>query len=125
MHRYIYSLRTLLVLLAVLPPMMAGAWWVWTKVSEPHKQPSFDELIDLITRTIAPDSWDDVGGRGSVDAFSTMGCFILVEAEDDVVGPDPCGRSYSFRPYSKDDDDELPLLPVAEQLADDPFAVTK
>ena len=29
----------------------------------------FDSLIDLITSTIAPQSWDDVGGPGSVDGF--------------------------------------------------------
>lgn len=30
----------------------------------------FDSLIDLITTTIKPDSWDDVGGPGAVDSFA-------------------------------------------------------
>ena len=29
----------------------------------------FDSLIDLITTTVAPDSWDDVGGPGSIAPF--------------------------------------------------------
>jgi len=29
----------------------------------------FDSLIDLITATIAPDSWDDVGGPGAIESF--------------------------------------------------------
>ena len=31
----------------------------------------FDSLIELITTTIDPDSWDDVGGPGSVAEFAT------------------------------------------------------
>mgnify|MGYP007044806564 CR=1 FL=1 len=29
-------------------------------------QADFDTLIELITATIAPDTWDDVGGEGSI-----------------------------------------------------------
>ncbi len=31
----------------------------------------FDTLIELITTTIAPDSWDDVGGAGAIEPFPT------------------------------------------------------
>ncbi len=31
----------------------------------------FDTLIELITSTIAPDSWDEVGGAGAVEPFPT------------------------------------------------------
>jgi hypothetical protein len=34
-------------------------------------QADFDSLIELITTTIDPDSWDDVGGPGSVAEFAT------------------------------------------------------
>jgi hypothetical protein len=34
-------------------------------------QADFDSLIDLITSTVAPQSWDEVGGRGSVQPFPT------------------------------------------------------
>jgi hypothetical protein len=27
-----YRLRTLIILLAVLPPILAGAWWVWVEM---------------------------------------------------------------------------------------------
>jgi hypothetical protein len=30
----------------------------------------FDELIDLITTTVAPDTWEDVGGPGAIDSFA-------------------------------------------------------
>jgi len=30
----------------------------------------FDSLIELITSTIKPDSWDDVGGPGAIDSFA-------------------------------------------------------
>jgi hypothetical protein len=32
-------------------------------------QADFDSLIELITSTIAPQSWDDVGGPGAIDGF--------------------------------------------------------
>jgi hypothetical protein len=33
-------------------------------------QPDFDSLIDLIKGTIAPSTWDDVGGPGAIDDFA-------------------------------------------------------
>jgi hypothetical protein len=128
-----YRLRTLLILLAVMPPLLAVVWWAWPKVAETNKQSAiadFDKLIELITQTIRPDSWDDLGGPGSIDQFSTIRCFELTETEteDDPVGPDPCGRSYSFRPYSAVEDDVLlpiTIVPITLPLADDPFAVPK
>ena len=32
-------------------------------------QADFDTLIELITATIAPDSWEDVGGTGTLQGF--------------------------------------------------------
>ena len=34
-------------------------------------QPDFDALIDLITSTVAPTTWEDVGGPGSISPFPT------------------------------------------------------
>jgi hypothetical protein len=34
-------------------------------------EPDFDSLIDLITSTIKPTSWDEVGGAGSIKPFPT------------------------------------------------------
>jgi len=33
-------------------------------------QPDFDALIELITTTIEPDTWDAAGGQGSIDSFA-------------------------------------------------------
>ena len=35
----------------------------------------FDSLIELITGTLKPDSWDDVGGPGAIDQF-TSGVYV-------------------------------------------------
>ena len=34
-----------------------------------------DDLIELITSTVKPDSWDDVGGPGAIDAYN--GLFVV------------------------------------------------
>jgi len=41
-------------------------------------QPNFDELLDLITTTVEPESWEELGGPGSVAPFSTG---VYVDAE--------------------------------------------
>ncbi len=40
-------------------------------------QADFDTLIELITRTVAPESWEDVGGAGTIAEFPTG---ILIDA---------------------------------------------
>ena len=82
-----YRLRTLLILLAVEPPMLAGGWWTRQKMIERYRQWHFDELTQLIQATIKPESWDDIGGPGSIDSF---GCTISCTFEDsapDAEGP--------------------------------------
>ncbi len=52
----------------------------------------FDSLIELITATIAPDSWDDVGGPGAIESFpggvyvDTTGLLRRVDADADSSG---------------------------------------
>src|SRR4051794_32848204 len=102
-----YRLRTLLIVLALGPPVLATVWWAWPKAVEPDTQHTFDELIDLITATFQPDPWDDIGGPGSIDEFP-MRCFMLTETfEENPCGPDPCGCNTLFRPYSEPDDDGM------------------
>jgi len=48
----------------------------------------FTQLIDLITATISPDSWDDVGGPGSISGF------------DGGVFVDPTGLLKKFPPQT-------------------------
>lgn len=52
-------------------------------------QADFDSLIELITSTIAPTTWDEVGGPGSIDGFAggvfvdTSGLLSKLDAADD------------------------------------------
>jgi hypothetical protein len=124
-----FRLRTLMIVLALGPPVLAGVWRAWPKAGTTEEQRAvadFDKLIDLITATLRPDSWDDVGGPGSIDAFAPR-CFVLIEVEDGPDGSGPCGRSYSFRPYSPNEDDGIAALRPTEPTitpspSDDPFA---
>lgn len=42
----------------------------------------FDTLIDLITATIAPDTWDDVGGDGSIQGFPTNLSLVVNQTQE-------------------------------------------
>ncbi|MFT5522861.1 MAG: general secretion pathway protein D [Pirellulaceae bacterium] len=42
----------------------------------------FDTLIDLITSTIAPQSWDDVGGPGSIEGFPTNLSLVVAQTQE-------------------------------------------
>jgi len=53
-----YRIRTLLTVLALGPLVLAAGWWGWQWHLEQQRKREFDELIELITTTIAPDSWD-------------------------------------------------------------------
>lgn len=44
--------------------------------------PDYDPLIDLITTTVAPDSWDEVGGPGSLQTIA--GGWMIVDQTDGV-----------------------------------------
>jgi len=45
-------------------------------------QADFDSLIDLITTTIAPESWVDVGGPGSIKEFATNLSLVVSQTQD-------------------------------------------
>ena len=45
-------------------------------------QADFDSLIDLITTTIAPESWVDVGGPGSIQEFATNLSLVVSQTQD-------------------------------------------
>ena len=60
-------------------------------------QADFDSLIDLITATIAPQSWDDVGGPGSVQSFSG-GVYVDAQgALQSALGQDRSGGLAALR----------------------------
>ena len=45
------------------------------------KQADFDSLIDLITTTIAPSSWTDSGGSGSIAPFETNLTLVVSQSQ--------------------------------------------
>ncbi|HEX5103905.1 MAG TPA: hypothetical protein VFV87_08855, partial [Pirellulaceae bacterium] len=42
----------------------------------------FDSLIELITTTISPDSWDEVGGPGSISGFDTNLSLVVSQTQE-------------------------------------------
>jgi hypothetical protein len=54
-----YRLRTLLFVLALGPPLLAGSWLGWQHYLEYQKQHEYDGLIELIETTIVgqPVGW--------------------------------------------------------------------
>jgi len=42
----------------------------------------FDSLIDLIVTTVAPDSWDEVGGPGSIAPFETNLSLVVSQTQE-------------------------------------------
>ena len=132
-----YKLRTLLLLLAVGPPMLARGWWAWPKVVETNQQRTradFDKLIDLITQTIRPAlvgaTWAD---REALMSFAAADASRLLKPKTTPFVPDPCGRGYSFTPYfatpySAIEDDEFQSITATQIVPsadDDPFANPK
>ena len=45
-------------------------------------QADFDTLIELITSTIAPQTWDDVGGPGSIAGFDTNLSLVVSQTQE-------------------------------------------
>ncbi len=55
----------------------------WGAVPPPQEvAPDFDTIIELITSTIAPHSWDKVGGPGAIEAFPTNLSLVVSQTED-------------------------------------------
>jgi hypothetical protein len=48
----------------------------------PDGQAGFDELITLITTVVEPDSWQEVGGNGSVAANLPTGALVIRQTQD-------------------------------------------
>jgi hypothetical protein len=66
-----YRLRTLMVLLAVGPPLFAGSWCGAVRWQEWQQR----------------ETWEDVGGPGAIGVFQSIGCFFDEEgnAEDTLL----------------------------------------
>lgn len=42
----------------------------------------FDTLIDLITSTVSPDTWDEVGGAGAIEPFPTTLSLVVSQTQE-------------------------------------------
>ena len=47
----------------------------------------FHDLIELITTTISPDTWEDIGGPAAVHAAEGANCFLLTPASSESDDP--------------------------------------
>ncbi len=54
-------------------------------ISDEGEGSDFDSLIDMITKTIKPITWDCVGGSGSISPFESAGIKALVCSQTDDV----------------------------------------
>ncbi len=45
-------------------------------------QADFDTLIELITRTVSPESWEDVGGTGTIAEFPTNLSLVVAQTQE-------------------------------------------
>lgn len=45
-------------------------------------QPDFDSLIELVTTTVAPQSWAEVGGPGSIERFTTNLSIVVSQTQE-------------------------------------------
>jgi hypothetical protein len=70
---------------ATVPVQLGGAPPAPRKSTPLAHQSDFDSLIDVITKSIKPTAWDDVGGVGSIQPFESGGiCAIVVTHTDEV-----------------------------------------
>ena len=68
-----FRLRTLFICVALMPPALAGAWGLGTRL-----------LAEYRARCLAADDeWTDVGGPGTVAEFET-GCDFGIESESEL-----------------------------------------
>jgi hypothetical protein len=68
-----------------VPVQLGGAPAAPRKSTPLAHQSDFDSLIDVITKSIKPTAWDDVGGPGSIQPFESAGiCAIVVTHTDEV-----------------------------------------
>ena len=58
-------------------------WAIWSSVRRVGDgQADFDSLIDLITSTVRPTTWDSVGGPGSIAPFETGLSIVVSQTEE-------------------------------------------
>jgi|SRR4051794_34403560 hypothetical protein len=84
-----FRLRTLLIVLALGPPVLAGTWRMRQMMIERQRQREFDELVRLITETVKPIPWDEVGGPNSVDQSTGNLSIVIGTGQKVQEQPEP------------------------------------
>jgi hypothetical protein len=67
-----FRLRTLFICVALMPPALAGAWGLGTKL-----------LAEYRARLAAEDEWTDIVGPGSVATFETK-CDFGIHSDSEL-----------------------------------------
>ncbi len=73
----------------------------------------FDSLIQTVTSTVEPESWDEVGGPGSVSGMSYPGADVLVIRQTDEVHEEIASLLARMRSLAapRDGTTDLPVRP--------------
>jgi hypothetical protein len=77
-----YKLRTLLILLAVGPPMLARMWWTH------ESQAALGRLVEMNKAPFRPDPWDEIGGAENIDDFQAV--TRVEQSPESPQEPAPC-----------------------------------
>lgn len=53
-----------------------------TTTVDDRQVPDFDSLIDLLTTVVHPDTWDEVGGDGSISCFEAARALVVCQSDE-------------------------------------------
>ena len=81
----------------------------------------FDTLIETITSTIAPDTWDEVGGAGAIEAMPIQDTDVLVISQTQQTQQEIASILQRLRTIARKDrpDGEVPVKERPEYLRGD------
>jgi len=82
----------------------------------------YDALIDMVDSTVAPDSWDDVGGPGSIVGDTFANAKILVIRQTEEIHRQVAGLLASLRAVAATHEGEPPLRPRVPRQDEGSFA---
>lgn len=75
------ALMTLLTMSTLIAPAVAQNS-AGVPPEQPRRHSKFQPLKDVIQSTIAPNTWDDVGGEGSISIVDTWGVAVVSQTQD-------------------------------------------
>jgi hypothetical protein len=116
-----FSLKTLLLAM-LIAAVFCGAYRLGFKAGRSERLTSktadFDALIELITSTIAPNTWEDAGGTNTALSVDSGWAITDIEAVEGRTGPI---APRSFAVQSADADSTAPKSDSPLPNAADPF----